>query len=55
MEEVSLQQSDIQGLNSNSLIYTKITVHPTELLVPNDLNIINKHLKEEGRIEINDK
>jgi hypothetical protein len=52
MEEVSLQQSDIQALNSNSHIYTKITVHPTELLVPNDLNTINKHLKEEGRIEI---
>jgi hypothetical protein len=52
MEEVSLQQCDIQGLNSNSHIYNKINVNPTELLVPNDLNIINKHLKEEGRIEI---
>lgn len=52
MEEVSLQQSDILSLNSTSHLYSKITISPRELLVPNDLNILNKHLKEEGKIEI---
>ena len=52
MEEYSLEQKQISSFSSDQNIYTKIIILPESLLIPDELNIINKHIKEEGKIEI---
>lgn len=52
MEEFTLHQNQIQNFSSDPNVYAKIYVLPEGLLIPDELNIINKHVKEEGKIEI---
>jgi hypothetical protein len=53
MEELTLQQNQITEFSSNSNVFSKIIVNSETVLTPTDLNLINKHIKEEGKIEIN--
>ena len=53
MEEITIEHSQIKDFNTNIVIfYPKIVVNPTSVLIPDELNILNKLIKEDGKIEI---